>query len=66
MLFRSVQVEVRGGRIVVPTTRKGLADFVRIVHDDFLESMFEGKRVYLTTSKKSVPKPRTPAARSRS
>ena len=58
-----VQVEVRGGRIVVPTTRKELADFVRIVHDDFLESMFEGKRVYLTTSKRSVSKP--PPARAR-
>ena len=58
-----VQVEVRGGRLVVPTTRKELHDFVRVVHDDFLESMFEGSQVYLTTSKRSVAKPAAGARR---
>jgi hypothetical protein len=56
-----MSLEVRDGRLVVPTTRKELHDFVRVVHDDFLESMVEGSRVYLTTSKKRVGKPKAPA-----
>jgi Domain of unknown function (DUF4868) len=44
------------GRIVVPKSRKEFADLVRILHDDFLQSLHGTDIVYLTTSKRPVKK----------
>jgi hypothetical protein len=49
--------EIRKGRVVVPSGRAELRDFVRILNDDFLESLHDQEHVYLTTSKRAVKGP---------
>ena len=47
-------VQVAKGKVVVPTSLKEFRDLVRILDDDYLESMLDETTVYLTTSKKPV------------
>ncbi len=47
-------VEIRRGALVVPTERAAFREFVRILADDYLESLQYQDQVYLTTSKRRV------------
>jgi hypothetical protein len=49
-----VRIRTRGGAVVVPTERGALRDFVRIIDDAYLQSLLDGNRVYLTTSKRPL------------
>lgn len=48
------KVEIRRGALVVPTERAAFREFVRILADDYLESLQYQEQVYLTTSKRRV------------
>ncbi len=48
------EVQIRRGALVVPTERVAFREFVRILADDYLESLQYQEQVYLTTSKRSV------------
>jgi hypothetical protein len=50
----NISIQLRAGAIVVPTDRKGFREFVRIIDDDFLESVMDHRRLYFTNSKRLV------------
>jgi hypothetical protein len=47
-------IEIRKGALVVPTERAEFRDFVRILADDYLESLQHQDQLYLTNSKRRV------------
>jgi hypothetical protein len=47
-------VEVRKGALVVPTDRAEFREFVRILADDYLESLQHQDQLYLTNSKRRL------------
>jgi len=47
-------VQIRRGALVVPTERTAFREFVRILADDYLESLQYQDQLYLTTSKRRV------------
>jgi hypothetical protein len=46
-----IRLTERNGGIVVPSTARELEKLVRLLHDDYLESLFGSGRVYRTNSK---------------
>jgi len=47
-------IQLKGGKVVIPTSRAEFLDLIRILDDAYLESMLDRRDVYLTTSKKKV------------
>jgi hypothetical protein len=50
-----VEVKMKGGKLIIPTTLPEFRALVSILDDAFLESMLDRRSVYLTTSKRRVP-----------
>lgn len=48
------EVEVVNGAVVVPIEAKALTTFVRILNDDFLETLDVRKEVYMSSSKRRI------------
>jgi Domain of unknown function (DUF4868) len=48
------ELQVRNGAVVVPTSRTGFRDFVRVIDDAYLQSVLDEKSMYLTTSKRRL------------
>ncbi len=48
------EVEVAKGAVVVPTDSKRLTTFARILNDDFLETMDDRKKLYMSSSKRPI------------